>query len=88
MEHHAENTRYLVTIRELEREAGFVGIHVCHHEDRYSIEIQFRSLFQDRRASWVRIVNGVEKYVKETTETSEDEETRVLGNLLLTQDVK
>ena len=38
-------------------------IHVCHHEDRYSIEIQVRSLFQDRTASWVRIVNGVEKYV-------------------------
>ena len=53
-----------------------LNIHVCHHEDRYSIENQVRSLFQDRTASWVRIVNGVEKYVTETTETSEDEEHR------------
>ena len=53
--------------------------HVCHHEDRYSIEIQVRSLFQDRTASWVRIVNGVEKYVTGTTETIEDEEHGALG---------
>ena len=53
--------------------------HVCHHEDRYSIEIQVRSLFQDRTASWVRIVNGVEKYVTGTTEIIEDEEHGALG---------
>ena len=40
--------------------------------------MQVRSLFQDRTASWVRIVNGVEKYVNETTETIEDEEHRGL----------
>ena len=34
---------------------------------------------QDRTASWVRIVNGVEKYVTETTETMEDEEHGALG---------
>ena len=56
-----------------------LNIHVCHHEDRYSVEIQVRSLFQDRIASWVRIVNGVEKYVTETTETIEDEQHRALG---------
>ena len=57
----------------------FLNIHVYHHEDRYSIEIQVRSLFQDRTASWVRIVDGVEKYVNETTETIQDEEHRALG---------
>ena len=66
----AENIRCLVTIWDLEQEAGFVGIretaqslniHDCHHEDRYGFEIQVRFLFQDRTASWVRIVNGVEK---------------------------
>ena len=36
-------------------------------------------MFQDRTASLVRIVNGVEKYVNETTETLEDEEHGVLG---------
>ena len=56
-----------------------LNIHVCHHEDRESIEIQVRSLFQDRTASCVRIVNGVEKYVNETTETIEDEEHGALG---------
>ena len=50
-----------------------LNVHVCPHEDRYSIETQVRSLFQDRTASWVRIVNGIEKYVNETTEFMEDE---------------
>ena len=52
---------------------------VWHYEDRYSIEIQVQSLFQDRTASWVRIANGAEKYVTETTETIEDEQHRALG---------
>ena len=56
-----------------------LNVHVCHHEDRYSIEIQVRSLFQDRTASWVRIVNGVERYVNDTTETMEDEEHEASG---------
>ena len=56
-----------------------LNIHVFHHEDRYSIEIQVQSLFQDGTSSWVRIVNGVEKYVTETTETIEDEEHRASG---------
>ena len=56
-----------------------VYVCVCHHEDRYSIEIQVRSLFQDRTASWVRNDNGIEKYANETTETMEDEEHEALG---------
>ena len=28
-----------------------LNVHVCHHEDRYIIEIHVRSLFQDRTAS-------------------------------------
>ena len=54
--------------------------HVCHHEDRERNEIQVRSLFQDKTAACVRIVNGVERYATETTETIEDEGHRVLGN--------
>ena len=34
-----------------------LNVHVCCHQDHYIIEIQVRSLFQDRTASWVRIVN-------------------------------
>ena len=56
-----------------------LNIHVCHHEDRYGIEIQVRSPFQDRTASSVRIVNGVQKYASETTETIEYEEFGALG---------
>ena len=56
-----------------------LNIHVCHHEGRYSIEIQIRSLFRDRAVSWVLITNGVEKYGNETTETVEDEEHRAVG---------
>ena len=59
-----------------------LNTHVCHHEDRYSIEIQVQSLFQGRPASWVRIVNGVEKYTNETTENTHGSS----GNLLLKQD--
>ena len=56
-----------------------LNVYVCHHEDRYSIEIQVRSLCQDITASWVRSVNGFEKYVIETTETMEEEEHEALG---------
>ena len=39
---------------------------VCHHEDRYSIDVLFQSLFQDRTESWVGIFNGVDKYLTES----------------------
>ena len=38
------------------------------HEGRYCIDIMIESLFKDRTVSWVRIVNGVNKYVTETSE--------------------
>ena len=38
---------------------------VCYHKDRYSIEVQIPSLFEDNTASCVRIVNGVDKCVTE-----------------------
>ena len=72
-------TRARGSIRRSTKIGPVVNIHVCHHEDRCSIEIEVQSLFQGRTASWVRIVNGVEKYVTETTETTEDEEHRALG---------
>ena len=36
---------------------------------RHGIEISIESLFQEGTASWVRIVNGIDKYVTETSET-------------------
>ena len=47
---------------------------VCHHEDQYTIEVLVKSLFQGRTASWVRIVNGVDKHVTESTLTKEEED--------------
>ena len=49
-----------------------LDVKVCRHQDRYRVEILVESLFQDRTASWVRIVNGIDKYVTESTETIED----------------
>ena len=40
--------------------------HQIYHDDRYSAEVQVPSLFEDNTASWVRIVNGVDKYVTES----------------------
>ena len=52
-----------------------LDIKVCHREDQYTFEVLVKSLFQDRTASWVRIVNGVDKYVTESMLTKEDEDT-------------
>ena len=52
-----------------------VNIKVCYHDDRYSIEVQVPSLFQDNTASWVRIVNGVDKYVTESMPTAKEEQS-------------
>ena len=42
--------------------------------DRYSIEVQVASLFPDHTVSWVRIVNGVDKYVSESMLTAKEED--------------
>ena len=43
-----------------------MNIKACYHDDRYSNEVLVQSLFQDRTASSVTIVNGVDKYVTES----------------------
>ena len=48
---------------------------VCHHNGRYSIEVQFQSLFQDQTVSWIRIVNGVDKFVREAMPIQEEEKS-------------
>ena len=40
-----------------------------------SIEVQVPSLFQDNTVSWVRIVNGVDRYVTESMPTAKEENT-------------
>ena len=45
-----------------------LDVRVCHHQERYGVEIMIGSLFRDRTVSWVHIVNGINKYVIETSE--------------------
>ena len=47
-----------------------LDVKVCHHQKRYAIEIMVESMFRDKTVSWVRIVNGIDKYVTETSETT------------------
>ena len=81
---YAENTRCLEMRRRTRVMKGWIlkntrigpvlNIKVCDHDDRYSIEVQIPSLFQDKTASWVRIVNGADKYVTESVLTTEEED--------------
>ena len=59
---YVENFLILETSQRPDRESPSLG------EGRYCIEIMIESLFKDRRISWVRIVNGIDKYVTETSE--------------------
>ena len=48
-------------------------IKVCNHYGGYSIEVQVQSLFQDQTVSWIRIVNGIDKFVREAMPIQEEE---------------
>ena len=37
---------------------------VFNQYGRYSIEVQVQSLFQDQTVSWIRIVNGIDKFAR------------------------
>ena len=50
-----------------------LNIKVCCHDDRYSVEVQIQSLFEDNTFSWVRIMNCVDTYVKESMLTKKEE---------------
>ena len=39
---------------------------VCNHYGKYSIEVQVQSLFQDQTVTWIRIVNVIDKFVRES----------------------
>ena len=68
-----EGTRAKGWILKNTRNGPVLNIIVCHHNDRYSIEVWVRSPFQDNTVSWVRIVNGVGKYVTESMPKEEEE---------------
>ena len=58
-----------------------LDVKVCLHQGRYGIEVVIESLFRDRTVSSVRIVNGINTHVTETSETIslESVEHRVTG---------
>ena len=68
-----EGTRVRRWIRGNERFGLVLNIKVCTHYDRKSMEVQVPSLFGDQTVSWVRIVNGVDKFVREAMPTQEEE---------------
>ena len=52
-------------------------IKVCNQYGKYSIEVQVQSLFQDQTVSWIRIVDGIDKFVKEAMPIQEEEKASV-----------
>ena len=42
---------------------------ICYRHEQYSVEVQVPSLFQENTVSWVRIANGVDRYVTESLPT-------------------
>ena len=45
-----------------------LDVKVHFHQGRYGVDIMIESLSRDRTVSWVRVVNGINKYVTETSE--------------------
>ena len=68
-----EGTRLKGWIQSNVRFGPVSDIKVCNHNGRYSIEVQVQSLFQDRTVSWIRIVNGIDKFVREAMPIQEEE---------------
>ena len=62
-------------IRKDTRIGPVLNVKVCYRDEQYSVEVQVPSQFQDDTVSWVRIVNGVDKYVTESMPTAEEEDT-------------
>ena len=50
---------------------------VCKKHGKYSVEVKVPSLFEDQTTSWIKIVNGVEKYVREAMPIQEEERASV-----------
>ena len=60
-----EGTRIKGWIQSKVRFGPVSDIEVCNHYGRHSIEVQVQSLFQDQTVSWIRIVNEIDKFVRE-----------------------
>ena len=70
-----EGTRVRGWIRDDARFGPVLNVKICSHDDRYSGEVLVPSLLEDQAASWIGIVNGVDKFVTESMLTKEQEDT-------------
>ena len=79
-----EGTRIKGWIQSNVRFGPVSDIKVWNPNGRYSIEVQVQSLFQDQTVSWIRIVSGIDKFVRETIPIQEEE--KASGNPLQKRD--
>ena len=68
-----EGTRIKGWIQSNIRFGPVSDIKVCSRNGRYSVEVQVQSLFQDQTVSWIRIVNGIGKFVREAMPIQKEE---------------
>ena len=68
-----EGTRIKGWIQSNVRFGPVSDMKVCNHYGRYSIEVQVQPLFQDQTISWIRLVNGADKFVREAMPIQEEE---------------
>ena len=74
MPRNEKGTRVRGWIRKDKRIGPVLNVKVCYRNELYRIEVPVLSLFQDDTASWVRIVNGVDRYVTESLPTAKEED--------------
>ena len=70
---YAGNTRYLEMTRKIAQKGGSKAMHDLALSEEFSFEVQVQSLFQDQTVSWIRIVNGIDKFVREAMPIQEEE---------------
>ena len=75
MPRNEKETRVRGWVRSKTRIGPVLNIKVCCRDEQHSVEVQVPSLFQDNTVLWVRIVNGVDRYVTESIPTSKEEDT-------------
>ena len=63
-----ETSRVREWIRGNTKIGPVLDVKVRCHQGRYGVEIMIESLSRDRTVSWVRIVNGINKHVSETSQ--------------------
>ena len=77
MPRHQEGTRINGWIQRNVRFGPVSDIKVRTRFGRCSIEVQVLSLFKDQTVSWIRIVNGIDKFVREAMPIQEEEKAAV-----------